>query len=266
MRVMTWNLWWRFGDWQRRGPAIRDVLREERPDICGLQEVWADAGLNQAQQLADDLGMHWAFGASSDQQRWRDRIGDQTVHFGVAVLSRWPIREQRTFDLPLDPSRPALSVTIDAPHAQIPFVTAHLSVIGGSARRLAQVEWIARHVAALPAGQHPPVVVGDFNAAPESDEIRRFGGHLTTPVVDNQVLLDAWLFAEAGDPGFTWDRANPHVAALVEPSTRIDYIHVVGRQAGPGRVRSVRRTGTAPVGGVWPSDHAAVIAELSEEA
>jgi len=271
MRVMTWNLWWRFGNWRERQPAILQLLRREAPDIVGLQEVWVDTETNQAAWLAKELGMHYAFGAPSDQQRWRDRVGDPSAGFGVAVVSRWSLRDEQVFDLPQDVSRPLLSVTIDAPHATIPFLTTHLSAMpfGNSARRVAQLEFVARHAAGLPVTDHPPVVVGDFNAEPDSDELRRFGGSLTTPFVGGRVFIDAWRYAghdDLGhpDPGHTWDRANPYVAEWIEPSSRIDYIHVMARTEGPGHIRSARRTATSPVDGVWPSDHAAVIAELSE--
>lgn len=266
MRVMTWNLWWRFGNWRERQPAILETLRREEPDLVGLQEVWAEDGANQAEWLAKELGMHYAFGASSDQKRWQDRIGDPSAGFGVAVLSRWPLRDEQVSDLPLDPSRPLLSATVDAPHATIPVFTTHLSALplGGTARRLAQLDFVSQRVAALGTTDHPAIVLGDFNAAPESDEVRRFGGHLTTPFVDGQVFLDAWLFADHRDPGYTWDRANPYVGAWIEPSTRIDYIHVLARGEGPGHIRSARRAATSPVDGVWPSDHCAVIAELTD--
>jgi endonuclease/exonuclease/phosphatase family metal-dependent hydrolase len=264
VRVMTWNLWWRFGDWKRRQPAILETLRREQPDVCGLQEVWADADTNLAGWLADELGLHWTYGPASDQLAWQARVDDPTVNFGVAVLSRWPLREPRVFDLPEDPARPALSVTVEAPHATVPFVTAHTSVLPGSARRMVQLRWLAEHVAGLPATGHPPVVVGDLNAEPGSDEIRRFGGHLTVPFVDGQVLLDAWRYADPADPGFTWDRANPYVAEWLAPSGRIDYIHVKLSGSRAGRVRAVRRAATEPVDGVWPSDHAAVVADLSD--
>ncbi|HZM83841.1 MAG TPA: endonuclease/exonuclease/phosphatase family protein [Candidatus Limnocylindrales bacterium] len=266
MRVMTWNLWWRFGNWRERQPAILEQLRREEPDLVGLQEVWADNETNQGAWLAKELGMHHVFGASSDQQRWRDRVDDPSAGFGVAILSRWPVRDEQVFDLPQDSSRPLLSVTVDAPHATIPFLTTHLSAMpfGNSARRLAQLEFVARHTATLPVTDHPPVVAGDFNAEPDSDELRRFGGHLTAPFVEGQVFLDAWRYADHHDPGHTWDRANPYVAEWLEPSSRIDYIHVVARSSGPGHIRSARRTSTSAIDGVWPSDHAAVIAELSE--
>ena len=38
MRVVTWNLWWRFGPWQERQPAIARSLVELKPDIVCLQE------------------------------------------------------------------------------------------------------------------------------------------------------------------------------------------------------------------------------------
>ncbi|MEV0718815.1 endonuclease/exonuclease/phosphatase family protein [Asanoa sp. NPDC050611] len=265
VRVMTWNLWWRFGEPERRRAAILAVLREQRPDLVGLQEVWADDDTNLAGWLADELGLHWAFGAGSDQESWRVRVdGAPGLRNGVAVLSRWPIQSDKAYDLPGDPSRAALSVLVDAPHATIPFVTTHLSVLSGSAGRSAQLDWLARHVRSLPHDGHPPVVVGDFNAMPESDELRRFGGELTVGYVPDQRMLDAWWFADHGDPGWTWDRANPHAAAFVAPSSRIDYIHVLLSIHRAGRVLGVHRAASTPVDGIWPSDHAAVVADLSE--
>ena len=79
------------------------------------------------------------------------------------------------------------------------------------------------------------------------------------------MLLDAWDFAEPGTRGFTWDRRNPYVALGPDPSGRIDYLRVGLRyDLAAGRVASVRLAGTGPVDGVWPSDHAAIVAELTE--
>ena len=59
--------------------------------------------------------------------------------------------------------------------------------------------------------------------------------------------------------------ANPFVAEAVDPGVRSDYIHVgVSGPQGLGRVRSVRRAGDGPVDGVWPSNHAAVVADLRD--
>jgi len=265
VRVLTWNLWWRFGDWAERRKAIRTVLAQTEPDVCGLQEVWADPAENLAGWLADELGMHWAWGPTRHPERWQRRVDDPAAQFGTAILSRWPIADPRVEELPGDEGRVVLGAMIEAPHGRVPFFSAHLSAMAGrSAIRRTQVERLCRLVAERPAPDHPPVLVGDFNAPPESDEVRLVGGDLTAPVVPGLVLLDAWLFAGPGDPGYTWDRRNPHVAEGPDPSARIDYIRVgVRYDLTAGRVRSVRLAGDGPVDGVWPSDHAAVVAELS---
>ncbi|KAK1179332.1 endonuclease/exonuclease/phosphatase family protein [Streptomyces sp. NBS 14/10] len=272
MRVMTWNVWWRFGPWERRREAILAVLRSVRPDVLGLQEVWADGDENLAGWLAQRLGMHWTWAASDSPQKWQRRIGDPTVDFGNAVLSRWPIAERDVARLPAaggpDDGRLALYALVDAPGHPAPFFTTHLNADPHeSAVRCAQVTALARFIAERRgAGPFPPVVTGDYNAWPDSDEMRLLGGYRTAPAVPGQVLLDVWEYADPAAPWATWDAANPYVARTFEPSARIDYIHV--GPPGPdglGHVRSVRRAGDGPVEevGVWPSDHAAVVAELA---
>ncbi|MFI1013894.1 endonuclease/exonuclease/phosphatase family protein [Streptomyces sp. NPDC020965] len=269
VRVLTWNVWWRFGPWEQRQKAILTVLRELRPDVVGLQEVWAQGGENLAEWLAEELGMHWTWAASTAPERWQNHLGDSTVDFGNAVLSRWPILDRAVARLPAadgdDDGRLALYALLDAPAGRVPFFTTHLSSdIDGSAVRCAQVVELAGFIAGHRGGtEFPPVVTGDLNAWPDSDEIRLLGGYKTAPAVPGQVLLDAWEYADPAAPSNTWDLANPYVAQYSEPSVRIDYIHV-GQPGlrGIGRVGAVRRAGDGPVGGVWPSDHAAVVADL----
>ncbi|WP_367322445.1 endonuclease/exonuclease/phosphatase family protein [Streptomyces sp. HUAS ZL42] len=273
MRVVTWNLWWRFGPWEARQKAILAALRELRPDVVGLQEVWAAGGENLAEWLAAELGLHCAWAPSHAPQRWQRRIGDATVGIGNAVLSRWPIVAREVLPLPapedIDDGRLALYTRLAGPAYEVPFFTTHLtSPLRASAVRRRQVtalaEFVSRHRG---DGPFPPVVTGDFNAWPDSDEIRLFGGYKTAPAVPGQVLFDAWEYADPSAPSATWDAANPYAAAAGWPSVRVDYIHVAPPgPAGLGRVRAVRRAGDGPVDGVWPSDHAAVVADLTDEA
>jgi endonuclease/exonuclease/phosphatase family metal-dependent hydrolase len=269
MRVLTWNVWWRFGSWGERRKAILTVLRDLQADAIGLQEVWARDGENLAQWLASHLDMHWTWAASRTPEPWQRRIGDSTVHIGNAVLSRWPIAKHARMELPAredhDDGRLALYARIDSPTHQIPFFTTHLtSAIDASATRCQQVKSLAEFVTAHSRGSDfPPVITGDFNAFPDSDEVRQFGGYKTAPAVPGQVFLDAWEYADPTQPSATWNAVNPFVAAGFEPSVRVDYIHT--GPPGPdglGSVSSVRRVGDEPVDGVWPSDHAAVLADL----
>ncbi|ONK10316.1 endonuclease/exonuclease/phosphatase family protein [Streptomyces sp. MP131-18] len=273
MRFLTWNVWWRFGSWERRKEAILAVLRAERPDVCGLQEVWDAEGTNLAGWLAGELGMHWAWGPGEVFPHWPDRPGGVRAGVGNAVLSRWPVIRSETRRLPVaggpDEVRVALFALVDAPGARVPFFTTHLhSAPGGSAVRCAQARALAGFVAERSGeGSFPPVVTGDFNAAPDSAELRCFHDASAAGAEPGAELADVWRAAPAGAAWATWDPANPLVAGPAKVRARIDYIHTgPPDRGGGGAVLSARRAGDAPVAGVWPSDHAAVIAELAAPA
>jgi endonuclease/exonuclease/phosphatase family metal-dependent hydrolase len=268
LTVVTWNLWWRFGPWRERADAIRSVLVELRPDICGLQEVWADDERNFASELAAQLQMHWVWTRSPEPERWHRRLPGCSAEVGNAILAGWPIHEPADLALPPgssgDRSRNALVCVVDSPAGRIPLATTQLTAAPwDSAARCEQVRTLVRCLARREREDYPWVVMGDMNAEPDSDEIRLLCGHKTAPAQPGFVLVDAWRYAEDGAESSTWDRANPHVRRTMEPSSRIDYI-VVGppHEGRRGHVRSVRRVGAEPVGGVWPSDHAGVLAEL----
>lgn len=267
MRVMTWNLWWRFGPWQRRRAAILAVLREVAPDVVGLQEVWADERENLAEWLAGELGLHCTWAASTTPQRSQRRIGDPTVALGNAVLSRWPAVDTGVARLPgvdAEDERLVLHALVDAPGHPVPFFTTHLSSPPhASAVRVAQAAAVARFVAdRAPEPVFPAVVTGDLNAWPDSDEVRLLGGYRTAPVVPGQVLLDTGEFIDPTRASVTWDPANPHVP-LGSPPARIDYVFTTRPpSSGLGRVLAIRRAGDQPVDGVWASDHFAVVVDL----
>jgi endonuclease/exonuclease/phosphatase family metal-dependent hydrolase len=262
MRVLSWNLWWRYGPWERRREAIAATLAEMEPDLCGLQEVWGAPGENLAADLAGRLGMHCYWAAAS-----REREG---LTLGNAILSRWPITARAQAGLPAggpdEEGRLAVHARIDTPGGSLPVFTTHLTYgLGRSQVRVEQVRALAGFVAAQAAGcAYPPVVTGDLNAEPGSDELRLLGGLLTAPAAPGLVLVDAWRYADPADPGFTWDRRNGYRANSIVPDSRIDYVLVGPHRQGRGRVLSAGLAGTAPVDGVWPSDHFAVVAELQQ--
>jgi endonuclease/exonuclease/phosphatase family metal-dependent hydrolase len=272
VRVMTWNLWWRFGDWRRRREAIVRTLADERPDVLGLQEVWAqDGGENLAGWLAERLGMHWVFSRSPVQERWHARNGGDTgVDVGVAVLSRHPVLETAERRLPTAPGfrddgKTALHALVGIPGGPLPFFTTHLNPGSGeSAVRCAQVRELAAFVAERAGGPFPPVVTGDFNAEPDFDEMRLLCGYKTAPAAPGLVLLDAWRFADPTLPQGTWDIAHEDAVGFGLLPSCVDYV-LVGRPGpdGQGRIRGARRAAAVPVDGVHASDHAAVVADLA---
>ncbi len=258
VKVMTWNLWWRFGPWEERFPAIVETLKRVDPDVIGLQEVWADGGGRQIDLLAEALGLHSAYEAQLDLDG---------LLMGNAVLSRWPISgtESVTYsgDGDTGEGRVALRADIDGPRGSLQLFTTHLNWrLDHSGPRQAQVRELMGFVAASRPRSYPAVVCGDFNADPMSDEVRMITGRAAVPV-ENTVLLDAWEVAGSGGKGSTWSTANPYAAAGLEPDRRIDYVFAGWpRAGGAGHVVNCEIAADQPIDGVWPSDHFAVVADL----
>ena len=263
LSVLSWNLWWRFGPWEARQGAIDATVRRLAPDVLCLQEVWETrGGESQAERIAAALGGYHAADAPG--------VGlDLAVEsLGNAVVSRWPIRRTELRQLPapdgLDELRVALRADIDGPRGPIEVFVTHLNWrLDQSHVRQAQVRALAEFVAETSeARSFPPVVGGDFNAEPASEEMRMLTGLAAVPV-PKLVFLDAWRTAGDGGPGYTWSNRNPFAIVDSEPDRRIDYV-LVGypRDRGAGEVVSARVEGTEPVDGVQPSDHYALYAEL----
>jgi endonuclease/exonuclease/phosphatase family metal-dependent hydrolase len=112
----------------------------------------------------------------------------------------------------------------------------------------------------------PPILVGDFNAEPESAEIRYVTG-LQSLEGRSVCFLDAWRMAGDGGPGHTWANANAYAREALEPNRRIDYIFVgFPKTTGEGQLLSCRVVFNDEKAGVWPTDHWGVYAELRSDA
>ncbi len=57
MRVVTWNVWVRYGNWAERQAALEVVLADSRPDLVCLVESWSVTEDNQPERVASRLGM-----------------------------------------------------------------------------------------------------------------------------------------------------------------------------------------------------------------
>jgi endonuclease/exonuclease/phosphatase family metal-dependent hydrolase len=256
VRVLSWNLWGQFGPWQARQPAIAATVRALDPDIACLQEVWASEESSQAEELAAMNGLSHVYAA-------RD---DGPVHWGNAILSRWPIVRSEWRPLPVagepDELRTVLFAEVDGPRGPIQVFCTHLNWrFDHSAARTTQLRAVASLIEECRPRSFPPILAGDMNAAPDSDEIRMLTGR--GPVAAPRLAFhDAWEVA-GGGPGLTWSNDNPYAALDLEPSRRIDYVFVGWPKAGGrGHVVSARVIGNDAVDGVVPSDHYGVLAEL----
>jgi endonuclease/exonuclease/phosphatase family metal-dependent hydrolase len=257
LTVMTLNIW-NLHRWEERRQAVVDWINEVRPDLLALQEVVRLERVCQASWIAERTGMTAVFGAAGS-------VSD--AEFGNAVLSRHHVAGSRSRTLsegsPGDAPRAILMVDADAHGRRISFSSTHLSYrFDDGWARERQVREIADFVGEHPT-DFPPIVGGDFNATPASTEIRFMTG---LHALDGRSfhLWDAFELAHPDQCGYTWSNANPFAAEDRNPDRRIDYIFVgVRGDDGAGRVLDARVVCDQPRGGVWPSDHFGVAADLA---
>ncbi len=258
VRILSWNLWWKFGPWQDRKTAILATLRDLDADVICLQEIWNDGDGNLAADLAAALGYHHVYAESMVMN---------DTGFGNAILSRWPIGESDTVELSgqaeSGEGRNGLYALVNGPRGDIPVFCTHLNYrYQHSHIRQKQVADLSRFVDSKRPWKFPPVVCGDFNAEPESDEMRMLTG-LTTCPVEDLVFADAWNVGGDRGHGFTWANDNPYAVEEFEPDRRIDYIYVGHpKYRGAGHVTRCEVVGNTAVDGVMPSDHYGVLAHL----
>ena len=274
MRVVTLNLWGARPPLELRLAAIAAALRELVPDVVLLQEVRAADDLpNTAATLAGLVGEAYAhvFAPGTRGPAGTFGPGSSAGEEGVAILSRHPIAASQSVVLPearADETRVLLSALIDAPVGRVWAHTTHLHWrLGDGVARERQVLAVDAAVRAIAADDPAPlqVIGGDFNAAPDCDEIRFMTGRHT---LDGRRTYwqDAFHVACPEERGWTWAKRNPMTENLawLERDRRIDYLFVrPERRDSSGHVVEARVVLDAPgVDGTWASDHFGVMADV----
>jgi endonuclease/exonuclease/phosphatase family metal-dependent hydrolase len=242
LTVVTLNLWHDQSDWPRRRAMILADFRERRPDVICLQEVLQHPGLrNQAEDLADSLGLHFTF-ASVDPDSAPKRYGNAILSRHAVLATDWKKL------LPLNDWRVAVHMRIDFHGRSLDLFTTHLHHTDeGGAIRAEQVRdllpWIEAH-----RGKGAYLLAGDFNAPPTTPEL--------APLVG--ACVDVFAAKNAGADTVT--TLNEHKG---NPHRRIDHVFV-SRDGKPGlQPLACERILDVPAAdGTWASDHFGVTAKL----
>lgn len=271
LRIATLNIWNKSGPWPERARLIRAELARLRPDLLGLQEVLRlhrdgqpllIPEADQATEIADGFDYQIAYAIAADY--------GNGLRFGNALLSRHPLLESETFALPGAESgetRSLLYARVRTPFGELPVFVTHLNwKLHHGSIRVRQVRYIAERIAELaPIDERhlPPVLMGDMNAEPDSDEMRYLTGRATLEG-RSVYFADAWVYGGDDSAGATFDRRNRFAALAHEPPRRIDYIFVRGPDRKlRGEPLETRLAFAAPEGDVWPSDHFGLVTEIA---
>jgi endonuclease/exonuclease/phosphatase family metal-dependent hydrolase len=169
-RVMTYNVHSCVGMDGRMSPErIARVIAQHAPDVVALQELDVGrartGGVDQAHLIARYLEMEFHFHPAL-------RVANE--QYGNAILTRLPMRPVRADRLPGSPRvepRGAQWVAIETNGGEVQLINTHLGLWPGErraqARALLGSDWLAH-----PECRAPVILVGDFNALPESPVCR----------------------------------------------------------------------------------------------
>lgn len=268
-RVMTLNIWQKFGSWVRRREEISTWIALLAPDAVCLQEV---VGLGSGATQAHELAQMDALQALSYHVATPEPKPEHGMH-GTAVLVREQIQVNTVLlltDLPdhcetVDGAKFRTAVHVRTEHLDI--VSVHLTFKNfrfGTLRQHQAVE-LNQAVEDLErsSGGRLTVVAGDFNAEPDATEIRFLTGSATLEG-HSAYYQDAWRVAGCRGPGFTWDNRNTLAAPSLASDRRLDYI-LVGwwdhHRATPW-VRAAGLCCDRALTGTFASDHFGVVADI----
>jgi len=238
LRVMSYNI-----EYGHEGlDSVAAVIREQHPDIVGLQEVdvhWSERSnfADQAALIAKATRMNYRFAhiyeiANADPSK-------PPREFGVALLSKYPIFAFTNHEI----TRHSTQDTAAAP-APMPGLLEAMVNVNGQIVRVFNVhldyrrepdvrkKQVAEILSYIVGDAGLIILTGDLNASPDAPELQ--------PLRDR--LSDIWR--DGADPGLTY--------SVEKPEKRIDYI-MTSDGFCPGKAR------VAPV---HASDHFPVIVDL----
>lgn len=231
LRVLCYNIHHGEGlDGKLDLERIARVILDAKADIVGLQEVDRGVERTQRRDLPAELAKLTGMTVQFDRN-----IPHQGGEYGNAVLTRFPIRRARNTHLTMigqGEQRGVQQVVLDVDGREVLFMNTHLDARRDSAERERSAVELVQLVAA--AGAMPVILVGDFNAVPDSPAIATVRAALT----------DVWSVVGNG-PG--------HTVPVKNATRRIDYVWIT-----PATITPVSMS----VPYSEASDHLPILAEL----
>jgi endonuclease/exonuclease/phosphatase family metal-dependent hydrolase len=232
--------------------------------VIGLQEVLGFPGMpSQADEIAAGTGWHVHYAPA-----WHIGGG---LTYGNAILSKHPLVDAAVLPLPTPDGVDTRSVAfarVDVPGGPVPLFVTHLTFQHHLGHvRCRQVRALTDHVAAH-APIDGPAADRAWATSTPTPTATRSASWRPDPARRRLRLLRGRVGRHrrrrAGRrPGLDLRSPQPYALRSREPSRRIDYVFARGPD------RHLRGEPLAawvaldqPVGGVWPSDHYAVVAEI----
>jgi endonuclease/exonuclease/phosphatase family metal-dependent hydrolase len=303
--VMTWNICYGGGgvggipelgnmfesvrktNFPERASRIARIIDQQQPQVICLQEVarWNrdeiigndDDSIDFLDLLLDRIegrGLHYDVSGSLQtidfkapaigggglaKVKWQERIVMLTRRSGQVRVSN--VRQQhyhKTYSISIPANddltfnRGWIAADIACNGTKARYVCTHLEALSGSVRD-AQAEEL---IDLLTETKLPVVLMGDMNAEPGSNVYKQF---------TNAGYADAWAAGHGSSEGSTCCQSGDLQNDKSELSRRIDQVFLRGAATPISSARAGYRPSDRTPSGLWPSDHAAVVAKLRLE-
>ena len=213
LRLLSYNIRHGEGMDKRIGlKRIAEVIHKERPDLVALQEIDRNCTRSGTTDIAAIMG-----GMLKMEHRFDKFMNYQGGEYGLAALSRWPVKESIRHELPKGAEpRCALELIVQPPSMQTPisFVCIHNDWTSEEFR----VRQVQALLDALKARQHPVILAGDFNGQRDDASLKL-------------LEKEGWTILEKDDSNaaLTWPADNPEVEIDFFVVKGIDLISVEHR-------------------------------------
>lgn len=239
MKILTLNTWTEKGPWRERWEIIFEFIRQSQPDVVAFQEIFSREWAKKVKETLDYSSLAYP---------------EESKTSGLAALAKFPLLECSSFKFAAqsqntEPQRYLLFAQFKAERETVSLFNTHLTWRPDEGEiRKRQADEILNFI----GGQAPAIVCGDFNAAPETPEVRK---------MSEAGFMDTYESLNPGSKALTWDNRNPYAAgaSVHLPDRRIDFVFARGFDRPESSEIVLEKPNE---NGVYASDHYGVLSEF----
>jgi len=197
LKILSWNIWIN-GYFDQ----VVEFLKKSQANIIGLQEVVDDNPKRDVINVLNMLGYEYVFGSA--EHSW----GGKVYRDGPAIFSKYKIAKKRIHILSNKDKRAAVQAEIEVGNKTLNVFSTHL--VHAHQKKLEEQNIQAANLLKLLPSERT-ILMGDFNATPDSQVIKNFG----------KVLIDSDL---GNFPTWSVYPEGCHVCNPQAIDTKLDYI------------------------------------------
>jgi endonuclease/exonuclease/phosphatase family metal-dependent hydrolase len=172
IKILSWNIWI-----DSYFDQIKEFLKNSQADVIGLQEVREDNPSRETIKYSNSLGYKHVF--TPTEKDW----GEEVWSDGPTVFTTYEIASSKKHVLSEDGMHVAVQADIKINDKILHVFSTHLTHTHqkDSVTQLQQVEELLKHIPS-----EKSVLMGDFNATPESSTVKKVKTKLVNTGLGNQ--------------------------------------------------------------------------------